>query len=62
MRRKRKTENIPEEWVYCPVCKRLYGFISCRVTTNDGEICLTCLVKKKEDEQKGTIQKVGGSL
>lgn len=47
---KKKTEHIPDEWIWCPICKRPYGFIGCRVSKKEGEMCLRCAVEKQKNK------------
>lgn len=52
---RRKADKIPRSWVYCPECGLAYGFIACRVTINNRDICLKCLVKEKENKDTHSL-------
>lgn len=45
---KKASQHIPEDWIWCPICKRPYGFIGCRVTIKGENLCLRCSVEREK--------------
>lgn len=52
MPRLRRANKIPKEWVWCPVCGQMYGFVRARVSLGNPqrERCLVCAEKERNPQ------------
>lgn len=54
---RRKAEKIPDEWIHCPKCGVMYGFIKCRVSLKNPrrERCLSCAVIEEQEAKASRL-------